>query len=50
MEWLRQNGFFLILLIIFIGIHLFGRGGQGGHEREEDEEQRGHSEHEGGNR
>ncbi|MEW5917692.1 MAG: DUF2933 domain-containing protein [Gemmatimonadota bacterium] len=33
MEWLSQNGFFVLLALAFIAIHLFGHGGHGGHGR-----------------
>lgn len=33
MEWLSQNGFFVLLALAFIALHLFGHGhgGHGGH-------------------
>jgi len=32
MEWLSQNWFFVLILVIFVGMHAFGGcGGQGGH-------------------
>lgn len=31
MDWLRANGFWVFILIIFIAAHLFGHGGHGGH-------------------
>lgn len=35
MEWLSQNGFFVLLALAFIALHLFGHGhgGHGGHDR-----------------
>jgi hypothetical protein len=39
MDWLAENWFFVLLLIAFIAMHLFGhghggRGGHGGHGRD----------------
>lgn len=31
MDWLRQNGFWVLILIVFVAAHLFGHGGHGGH-------------------
>lgn len=31
MEWFSQNGFFILLLLLFVAMHLFGHGGHGGH-------------------
>jgi hypothetical protein len=31
MEWLTSNIFFLVILLLCIGMHLFGHGGHGGH-------------------
>jgi len=31
MEWLAQNWFWVIIGILFVGMHLFGHGGHGGH-------------------
>jgi hypothetical protein len=31
MDWLRQNGFWVLILVVFIAAHLFGHGGHGGH-------------------
>lgn len=31
MEWLRENGFWVFVFIMFIVVHLFGHGGHGGH-------------------
>ncbi len=51
MEWVRENWFFIIFFVIFIGMHLFGGGccgprGHKGHEghgeKEEDDEHKGH--------
>jgi len=30
MEWLTQNWFWVVIFIVFIGMHLFGHGGHGG--------------------
>ena len=35
MDWLSQNWFFVLLLVAFVGMHLFGHGGHGGHSRRE---------------
>lgn len=46
MEWLAANWFWILIGILFIGMHLFGHGGHGGgdrpplsDEREKDEAQ-----------
>ncbi len=31
MEWIAQNWFWLLIGIVFVGMHLFGRGCCGGH-------------------
>jgi hypothetical protein len=31
MDWLAQNWFWVALVGVFIGIHVFGHGGCGGH-------------------
>jgi hypothetical protein len=31
MEWLNSNAFFLVILLLCIGMHLFGHRGHGGH-------------------
>lgn len=31
MEWLSENLFFVLFLLLFIGLHLFGHGMHGGH-------------------
>jgi hypothetical protein len=31
MDWLRQNGFWVLIFVIFVAAHLFGHGGHGGH-------------------
>jgi len=31
MEWLAENWFWLLIGIVFVGMHLFGHGGHGGH-------------------
>ncbi len=33
MEWLTANWFWILIGILFIGMHLFGHGGHGGHAR-----------------
>ncbi len=45
MEWLRENSVFLLFLILFVAMHLFGHGMHGGHggHGEEDGEHSGHS-------
>lgn len=30
MEWLTENWFWLLIGILFVGMHLFGHGGHGG--------------------
>ena len=30
MEWINQNWFWLLIGIVFVGMHLFGHGGRGG--------------------
>jgi hypothetical protein len=48
MEWFRQNWFFILFFVIFIGMHLFGggcMGGHGGHRGHGEGEE--HKEHEG---
>jgi len=42
MEWFRENWFFILFLIFFVAIHLFGHGGCGGHRRDDKEEDAGH--------
>ena len=46
MEWFRENWFFILFLIFFVAIHLFGHGGCGGHRedrgKDRDEEGKGH--------
>ena len=32
MEWLTANWFWVIVFVLFIGMHLFGHGCHGGHE------------------
>jgi hypothetical protein len=41
MEWIRENWVFIIFLVFFIGMHLFGHGMHGGH----GEHSRRHDEH-----
>ena len=44
MEWVRANWFWIILIAVFIGIHLFGHGGMhGGHGGKEGDEDEGDS-------
>jgi hypothetical protein len=31
MAWLLQNWFWVLIAIIFVGVHLVGHGGHGGH-------------------
>jgi len=31
MEWLAQNWFWVVVLVAFFALHLFGHGGHGGH-------------------
>lgn len=31
MDWLRSNGFWVLIFVVFIGVHIFGHGGHGGH-------------------
>jgi len=31
MDWLAANGFWVLIFIAFIAMHLFGHGGHGGH-------------------
>ena len=31
MEWLTSNIFFLVILLLCVGMHLFGHGRHGGH-------------------
>jgi hypothetical protein len=31
MEWLSENWLWILIFVIFIGIHLFGHGGHGKH-------------------
>jgi Protein of unknown function (DUF2933) len=38
MSWLTGNSFFLIILLLCVGMHLFhGHGGHGGHGSDKDE-------------
>lgn len=39
MDWLAQNWVWVIILVAFVGLHLFGHGGHGGH-GEDDEPRR----------
>ena len=31
MEWLQGNGFWVLILVLFVVLHFFGHGGHGGH-------------------
>ena len=31
MAWLTANWFWILIFVLFIGMHLFGHGGHGGH-------------------
>lgn len=31
MDWLVQNWFWVVVLVLFFAVHLFGHGGHGGH-------------------
>lgn len=31
MDWLTQNWVWVVVFVLFIGMHLFGHGGHGGH-------------------
>jgi len=31
MDWLAQNWIWVVIFVLFIGMHLFGHGGHGGH-------------------
>lgn len=31
MEWLGENWFWVVVLVAFVALHLFGHGGHGGH-------------------
>ncbi len=31
MDWLLANWFWILIFVLFIGMHLFGHGGHGGH-------------------
>ncbi len=53
MEWIMENWFSVLILIIFIAIHIFGHGmhgGHGGHGGEEEDEHKGHAREKGGHR
>jgi len=47
MDWVRQNWVFILFFVIFIGMHLFGHGCMGGHDRHGEEEGEEHKDHEG---
>ena len=31
MAWLSQNWFWVLIAVVFVGVHLFGHGGHGSH-------------------
>jgi len=31
MQWLSENWFWVLIAVLFIGMHFFGHGGHGGH-------------------
>lgn len=31
MDWIVQNWVWIVVFVVFIGMHLFGHGGHGGH-------------------
>ncbi len=31
MDWLAENWFWVLIGVVFIGMHMFGHGGHGGH-------------------
>ena len=33
MSWVMENGFWIVIGIVFVAMHLFGHGGHGGHGR-----------------
>ena len=35
LEWLSANAFFLVILLLCLGMHLFGHGCHGGHRKHE---------------
>lgn len=39
MEWLSENGVFVLIAVAMVAMHLFGHGGHGGHggQRRDDE-------------
>lgn len=30
MQWISQNWFWVLIALVFVGVHLFGHGGHGG--------------------
>ena len=36
MEWLAENWFWVLVLILFVVMHMFGHGGHGGHGKHSD--------------
>lgn len=45
MEWFTANIFFLVILLLCVGMHLFGHGGHGGHGSHGDADRRGRDDH-----
>jgi len=33
MQWLAENWVWIVVFIVFVGMHMFGHGGHGGHGR-----------------
>lgn len=31
MSWLNENWFWVVIAVLFVGMHFFGHGGHGGH-------------------
>ena len=47
MDWLSDNSFFLIILLLVVGMHfLHGHGGHGGHGSDDDEQSHDRDKHE----
>lgn len=39
MDWLAENWFWVLVLVLFVGMHMFGHGGMhGGHGKHDDNE------------
>ena len=45
MEWLSENWVWVLVAVVFIGLHLFGHGGHGGHGGDGDSGSRGGHRH-----